>query len=210
MAGEVDALRDRWTPGLVQQVEEAFARYDVPSVFPPVVADGVEYRDLRGLPIRKPVREIPFDHVDFSHARMEEVGAFLEVMARDCLFVEAALDGNLRGHFLRCRFDGGTLAEASILGGSTLRHCSFAHANLRMAKGAGLVFERCDFSGANLKGAHLTQSEFHRCTWEGTRFLRSSLGHSKITRAGFPAEKGAQSPDALLPEVILDHVTWLE
>lgn len=206
---EATALRDRWTPEQLERVLRAFGARTLFTPFAPVTIDGAEYQDLRGFTIREPIREVTLDHVDFSHARIDWVGAFIGVTVNDCLFTGALLDQNLGGTFRRCGFDEANLSGARVFGGSAFSECTFVRANLRQTKGLA-SFDRCDFSGADFKGTHFTDSEFRDCKWDDVRFKHSSLGGSTMTRAGFPVEKGVQAPDQILPDVILDHVKWLD
>ena len=210
MSPKAGSLRDRWTPDLLQRAVEALCKSKVFTPFPPLTVNGAEYRDLRGLTIREPVHDTSFDHVDFSSARFEYNGQLSNVTAVDCLFTGAELDANISGTYRRCRFDEANLEGAAIMGGTMFSECTFAGADLRAAHGAALVFDCCDFTSANFRGTHFLESEFHHCTWSDARFRHASLGHSKITREGFPAERGIQAPDEILPDVILDFVDWLD
>lgn len=210
MSRATTELRDRWTPELIQRAAEAFRGRTVLTPFPPVIHDGTDYHDLRGLTIREPVRDLAFDRVDLSHARTDYAGQFIGITATGCLFVAAVVDTNLSGTFERCNFDGAKLGGATIFGGSSFTECTFVKADLRGTKGAALKFDRCDFTSANFRGTRLSESDFIDCRWDGTRFFHASLGSSKITRAGFPVEKGVQEGDLILPDVILDHVKWLD
>jgi uncharacterized protein YjbI with pentapeptide repeats len=207
---EAAALRDRWTPEQRERVGQAFRERTVYTPFTPLTAGDVEYQDLRGFTIRDPIRDMTLDHVDLSHARFEWVGAFLGITAIDCLFVGATLDQNLSGTYRRCRFDAAKMGGATIFGGSTFSECTFVRTNMQATKGTALSFDHCDFSGANFKSTRLSESAFRGCKWDDVRFTHSSLGSSTITRAGFPVEKGVQASDRILPDVILDHVKWLD
>jgi uncharacterized protein YjbI with pentapeptide repeats len=96
-----------------------------------------------------------------------------------------------------------------VSGGTTFSECTFVRADVRQVRGLA-TFEDCDFTGADFKGTHIGDSEFHRCKWDDVRLKHSSLGGSSITRAGFPVEKGIQAEGEILPDVILDHVKWLD
>ena len=169
------------------------------------------YRDLRGFVFRYPVREMALEFVDLSHGGVDYAGQLIDVTADHCSFAAGTWDTNLSRSFRHCRFDGAKLTGTTIFGGSSFTDCSFVRANMQGAKATAARFERCDFTGANLKTARISESDLVECVWEGVRFLHSSLGHSRITRAGFPVEKGEEVTGRIpLPAVILDHVTWLD
>ena len=179
--------------------------------FPPLVEDGAMYQDLRGFVFRYPVRDMTLDSVDLSYGGVDYAGSLIDITADRSLFVGGTWDTNLSRTFRHCRFDGAKLTGTTIFGGSSFTDCSFVRANMQGAKATAATFERCDFTNANLKSAHLSDSALVGCAWEGARFLHSSLAHSRITRAGFPLEKGEEITGRLsLPAVILDHVTWLD
>jgi hypothetical protein len=208
---KANALCDRWSPELIEQAAEAFRQNTVLSPFPPLTVDGRQYQDLRGLPIRQPVQNTVLEHVDFTSARFDYNGLFKENTAVDCLFINATLDTNVSGSYRHCRFDGATLDGASIFAGTTFSECTFVKADLKNAKGFYLTFDRCDFAAANFRGVHFGNSEFFHCKWDDVRFAHTSLDHSKITRAGFPAELASKIAGRFqLPAIDLDFVEWLD
>jgi hypothetical protein len=210
MNGKANALRERWTSDVLQQVFAAFERQTVFTPFPPVVVEGETYQDLRGLPIQHPLQNAVLERLDVSAARMDYDGHFENVTASDCLFIGATLDGNMSGVFRRSRFDSAVLEGVTIHPWSTFSECTFAKADLRNAKGTAVTFDRCDFRAANLKSVRLNESEFHLCNWSDTRFGHTMFVKSKITRAGFPMDQTIQDPGRPLPPVTVDDVEWLE
>ena len=212
MTRKVNALCERWSSDLIEHAAQAFRQHTVFTPFPPLTINGIQYQDLRGLTIREPVANTVLDHLDFTFARFDYNGQFMENTALDCLFIDATLDSNVSGTYRLCRFDGATLDGATIFAGSTFSECTFVKADLKNAKGTALTFDRCDFRAANFRGARFSESEFHHCTWSDVRFAHTSLSHSKITRAGFPVERGTEKAGRILPlpKVILDYVEWLD
>ena len=202
--------RKRWTADLTEQVAQAFRKGAVFTPFPILNVDGVEYQDLRGLPIREPVKNVAFQNVDLTLAYVEYNGHFVDNTASDCLFANATLDTNVSGTYRRCSFESAKLSGAKFYPWTTFSECTFARANVKDANGTAVTFDRCDFRSANLRGAQFTESEFYHCSWDDVRFGSTSLWKSKITRAGFPAERGGQPAGRKLPDVILDHAEWLD
>lgn len=210
MAKETTALRVRWTPELVERSAQAFQEGRIFTPFAPVTDGNTAYQDLRGLPIHAPIRDLTFDRVDLSHARFEQMGQFVDVTAANCIFVGAKLDTNLSGTYQQCRFDSTNLSGATIFGGTTFSDCTFVRADLKRAKGGKIRFERCDFTSANFRATQFLSCVFKDCLWRDALFFHTSLGGSTISRSGFPIQEGHQDPEAILPDVILDNVKWLE
>jgi fluoroquinolone resistance protein len=210
MTRESTALRNRWTPELLEQAAQSFREGKVFTPFAPVTARDGHYLDLRGLTIANPLREVSLDRVDLSHSRFDIMGQFIDVTATNCLFAGASLETNLSGTYRACRFDDARMSGSTIFGGSSFSDCTFLRADLKKAKGGNVLFERCDFTAANLRGTRLSTSTFRDCIWTDAQFFHSSLGGSTISRSGFPAEKGTLEGDAILPDVILDNVKWLD
>jgi uncharacterized protein YjbI with pentapeptide repeats len=202
-------LRRRWTQ---EQAEEAMAALQTGRPFSRF-GDSIDDRgqvsvDLRGLPIGKPLHDCPIENVDLSFCAFEQMGQFVDVSASSCIFDGATMDTNMSGIFETCSFVRARMQGATFFGVSSYAGCSFEAADLRRAHGGLVTFRSCDFTRANMRGVHFSKCVFEDCKWAGVQFQRSSLGGSRITREGFPFERGETPEGAPLPDVILDGVQW--
>lgn len=202
-------LRRRWTPEHAEAARVALQAGRPYSRFGDSTDDrGTVRVDLRGLPIGKPLQDCSFGNVDLSVCAFEQTGQFIDVAASSCSFDGATLDTNISGVFENCSFARARMSGAVFWGVSSFVGCSFETSDLRQARGGQVTFRDCDFTGANMRGVQFLKCLFENCKWPGVQFQRSSLGSSRITRAGFPSEKGETPEGAPLPDVILDGVKW--
>lgn len=171
-------LRERWSQCPPFNMRQRLA---VPGGASPFGKTDLGLEDYRGCVIDDSLHKIVLERIDFSYCTLGK-GQFASTVRR-CLFVGAAVEGNIGAAFEDCDFADATLRN-SILRGIYTR-CILIRTDLSLVRSAQARFVDCVFDEASLKKASFFSCQFVRCSFLGSKFGSGSLAKSTFEECRF-------------------------
>lgn len=192
---EIRALRERWGQCRNFSLRNSLA---VSGPAHPFGKTECGLEDYRGFMINESLHKMTLEGIDFSYCTLGK-GQFVSNVRR-CLFVGAAIEGNIGETFEDCDFSHTNLRNAILRGAFT--QCLFVRANLSLVRSSQAMFAGCTFDDANMRKGSLFGCRFVRCSFVATKFGSGSLADSVFEDCRF------YEPD--FSKVVLDGTKGLE